>query len=233
MYRLNIAPLRPNQNCMHRVRRKLLGSRVLLVACCLLAFAFCLLPSAAAQSTGGLKGKVRTSSGNGIAGASVTVRQKGSDVRSATTSEKGEFLLDGLESGLYNLVFDAKGYSSGVLYNVEVKKKKISDLGDRLMLSSDQGTQVIVKGSVFFKEGTSVTGAKVELERVNSDGSTQKLASSLTNISGEFTFRRPEGNAKLRITAKFNGVTGSKVIDVSEAAIYRLAITLETSRSEK
>ena len=218
---------------MHRVRHKLLGFRILPPAFCLLAFAFCLLPSAVAQSTGGLKGKVRTSSGIGIAGASVTARQNGADVRSAAANEKGEFLLDRLESGLYNLVFDAKGYSSGVLYNVEVKKKKISDLGDRLMLSSDQGTQVIVKGSIFFKEGTSVTGAKVELERVNSDGSTQKLGNTFTSISGEFTFRRPVGDGKLRITAKYNGVTGSKDIDVSEAAIYRLAITLETSRSEK
>ena len=195
--------------------------------------AFCLLPSAFAQSTGGVKGKVRTSDGGGIAGATVTARQKGNDVKTATANAKGEFVLDGLDSGLYNLVFDASGYSSGVLYNIEIKKNRVQDLGERLMLSTDKGTQVIVNGSVFYKEGTSVTAAKVELETVNSDGSTKKLASGYTSSNGEFTFRMKPGNAKLRLTAKFNGVTGSKDIEVSEAAIYRLAITLDLSRTEK
>ncbi len=199
----------------------------------LLAAAFCLAPSAIAQSTGGLKGKVRTASGDGIGNATITARQKGVDLKTVKGDSKGNFVMEGLETGRYNVVFDAPGYSSGVLYNVEVKKNKVSDLGDRLMLSSDQGTQVIVKGSIFYKEGTSVTGAKVELEKVNADGSTQRLGSSMTNISGEFTFRRPEGAAKLRVTAKFKGISGSKEIEVDQAAIYRLAITLDISRTEK
>lgn len=189
--------------------------------------------SAFAQSTGGLKGKVRTAGGDGIANASVTARRKGVDLKTVKGDSKGNFVIEGLESGRYNLVFEAPGYSSGVLYNVEVRKNKVSDLGDRLMLSTDQGTQVIVKGSIFFKEGTSVTGAKVELEKVNADGTTQKLGSAMTNISGEFTFRRPEGAAKLRVTAKFKGISGSKEIEVDQAAIYRLAITLDISRTEK
>lgn len=205
----------------------------MILAAALLMSAFCLLPPAFAQSTGGVKGKVRTSNGGGIAGANVTARQKGNDIKTATANAKGEFVLDGLESGLYNLVFDANGYSSGVLYNIEIKKNRIQDLGERLMLSTDKGTQVIVNGSVFYKEGTSVTAAKVELETVNSDGSTKKLASGYTSSNGEFTFRMKPGNAKLRLTAKFNGVTGSKDIEVSEAAIYRLAITLDLSRTEK
>jgi hypothetical protein len=141
--------------------------------------------------------------------------------------------MEGLDSGNYNLVVDAKGYSSGLLYNVEVKKKKLRDLGDRLILSIDQGTQVIVKGSVFYREGTSVTGAKIEIEKVNADGSTQSLGSVFTNVSGEFTVRRPEGPAKLRVTAKFKGVSGTKEIEVENAAVYRLAITLDLPRTEK
>lgn len=195
--------------------------------------ALCLAPAAFAQSTGGLKGKVRTTGGDGIANATVAARQKGVDLKTVKGDSKGNFVIEGLATGLYNLVFDAPGFSSGVLYNVEVKKNKVSDLGDRLMLSADQGTQVIIKGSIFYKEGTSVTGAKVDLEQVNADGSTKKLGSSMTNISGEFTFRRPEGPAKLRITAKFKGISGSKEIEVDQAAIYRLAITLDISRTEK
>ena len=203
------------------------------LAAAFLLAAFCLLPAAYAQSSGSLKGKVRNTKGSGIAGATVTARQDGKDVKTATANNKGEFVLDGLSAGEYNLVFDAKGYASGVLYKVKVNSGSTGDLGDKLILSPDQGSLVIVKGSIFFKEGTSVIGAKVDLERVNSDGSVRKLASSTTNISGEFTFRQPEGAAKLRVTARYNGVTGSKEIEVSEPAIYRLAITLETSRSEK
>ena len=196
-------------------------------------FAFCLLSFAFAQDTGGVKGKVRNVRGSAIADATVTARKDGRDIRSATTNAKGDFVLDGLKSGLYNLVFEAKRYASGVLYNIEVKKGKISNLNDRLILSTDQGSLVIVKGSIFFKDGTSVIGAEVTLERVNSDGSARRLGTSMTNISGEFTFRQPEGSAKLRVTAKFEGTTGSKEIEVSEPAIYRLAITLDRLRNEK
>ena len=207
-------------------------NRALRIAVFLLISAVCLLPSALAQ-TGGLKGKVRTNGGQVIPNARVTVRRDGKDLTSSKADANGLFRIEGLESGNYNLVVDADGYTSGILYNVEVKKKKVRDLGERLILSIDQGTLVIVKGSVFFREGSSVTGAKVEIEKVDSDGSTKKLATALTNISGEFTFRQPEGRGKYRITAKFNGVSGSKMVEVDNAAIYRLAISLDLSRIDK
>jgi len=196
--------------------------------------AFCLIPAAYAQSTGGVRGKVRTVKGDGIANASVTARKSGKDVKSVTADNKGNFVLEGLESGVYNIVFDAPKYSAGVLYNVEVKKNKIHDLGDKnLILTPDQGLFVIVKGSVFYKEGVSLPGAKVEIEEMNADGTMRKLGSTLTNISGEFTYRKPEGAAKLRVKASFKGVTAAKEVEVNSAAIYRLAITLDISRAEK
>src|SRR6476661_8752129 len=188
--------------------------------------------SAAAQG-GGLKGKVRTNSGDGISNASVTARRNGKDVKTVRSDSKGNFVIEGLESGNYNISFDAGGYSSGVLYNVEVKSKKVRDLGERLMLSRDEGTQVIINGSVFYREGTSVTGAKVEIEKLNADGTYKTVGTAMTNISGEFTFRQPEANAKFRITAKFKGTAGTKEVEVSNAAIYRLAITLDLPRTEK
>jgi hypothetical protein len=182
--------------------------------------------AAAAQSTGGVKGKVRTVKGSGIAGASVTARKKGVDVKSTKANSSGEFVLEGLESGRYNLVFESPGYSSGVLYNVEVTKNKTSDLGDRLILTPDQGNQIFLKGSVFDKQGFSVPGAKIEIERVNSDGTTRSLGNTFTSASGEFTFR-PQSAAKLRVTATYKGISSSKEIDVEEPAIYRLAISLD------
>ena len=198
----------------------------------LLLSAFCLLPSALAQ--GGMKGKVRNNKGSAIAGATITARLNGEDIKSARSDSKGIFQMEGLKAGTYNVVVEADGYASGVKQGVQVTNGNIRDLGDRLILSVDQGSQVIIKGSVFFREGTSVTAAKVEIERVNDDGSTKKLVSAMTNVSGEFTFRPPPGTSKVRVTAKYKGVEGSKEIsEIVNAGIYRTAITLDISRQDK
>ena len=54
----------------------------------------------------------------------------------------------------------------------------------------------------------------------------------MTNIYGEFSFRQPEGAATYRLTAKYKNHTASKDIEVDNAAIYRLAISLDVSRQE-
>jgi len=194
--------------------------------------ASCLLPSVFAQ--GGIKGKVRSNKGSAIAGATITARLSGKDVKTVKSDAKGSFTMQGLDSGTYNVVFDADGYATGVKFGVEIKDGSVRDLGDRLILSVDQGTQVVIKGSVFFKEGTSLTAAKVEIERVNDDGTTKNLGSTYTSSSGEFTFRPPAGTGKVRVTAKYKGVSGSKEIsDIVNAGIYRTAITLDISRTDK
>ena len=182
---------------------------------------------------GGVKGKVRSRTGAGIANTTVTARQDGKDIKSAKSNSKGEFVLSGLRSGVYSLVFDADGFQSGLYQGLEIKDGDTRNLGDRLILMPDQGTQVIINGSVFYKEGTSLGGAKIEIERVNPDGTTKKVTTVYTNVSGEFTFRQPQAAAKFRITAKFKGAEGTKEVEVDTAAIYRLAITLDISRTEK
>lgn len=182
------------------------------------------------QSTGGLRGKVRSAKGPGIPGATITVKKKSVEIKSVKSDSKGEFAIEGIEAGMYNVTFEARGYNPGTLYNVEIKKNKIRDLEDRATLTTDQGTQVIIKGSVFDRDGRSLTAAKVEFLQVNSDGSTRKISSGMTTFQGEFTFRQPEGAAKFRLTATYKGVSGSKEIEVDAAAIYRLAISLDVSR---
>ncbi|MEO8574701.1 MAG: carboxypeptidase regulatory-like domain-containing protein [Pyrinomonadaceae bacterium] len=194
--------------------------------------AFCLLPSVFGQ--GGIKGKVRNNKGSAIGGATITARLSGKDIKTVKSDAKGYFAIQGLNSGTYNIVIDADGYTAGVKFGVEIKDGSVRDMGDRLILSVDQGTQVLIKGSVFFREGTSVTAAKVEIERINEDGTTKNLGSTYTSPSGEFTFRPPAGTAKVRVTAKYKGATGSKEItDIVNAGIYRTAITLDISRTEK
>lgn len=186
--------------------------------------------AALAQEGGGLKGKVRTVKGEGIASAVVTARQNGEDVKSATADGDGNFVLNNLKAGTYNLVFAKSGYSSGVMYNVEVRKKGTNNLGDRLILNVDQGTQVIIRGSVFAPDGRSVGGAEIKIEKVLSDNSVKKVGSSMSSYSGEFTFRFAEGAAKYRITATAKGVSASKEVEVDSAMIYRLAINLEAGK---
>ena len=193
--------------------------------------AFCLLPSVYGQ--GGIKGKVRNTKGGAIVGATVTAKLGTKEVKTVRSDSKGYFMMQGLDAGTYNVVFDADGYAAGVKFGVEIRDGNVRDLGDRLILSADQGDQVIIKGSVFFREGTSVPAAKVEIERINGDGSTKSLGSVYTNISGEFTFRPPPGTTKVRVTAKYKGVSGSKDIsEIVNAGIYRTAITLDVSRSD-
>jgi hypothetical protein len=205
--------------------------KLFLTASVVLLSALCFLPSVYAQ--GGVKGKVRATNGNSIANASITARLDGKDVKTVHSDSKGSFVLDGLRNGTYNIVFDAEGYAAGVKFGVEVKDGKVRDLGDRLILGNDQGSLVFVRGGVFFKEGFSVTGAKIELEEVRADGSTKNIASSYSNTSGEFSFRRPPAGAKYRVTAKYKGVTSSKDVTVDNPGIYRVAITLDMSRSDK
>jgi len=182
--------------------------------------------AAFAQDTGGIKGKVRTTRGDGISGVAITARQNGEDIKSVTSDGSGKFVLDNLKTGIYNVVFTKDGFSSGLKYDVEVRKKKVSDLGDRLVLTVDQGTQVIIKGSVFNQDGRSLSGVEVKVERLSADGSVRKVGNIFTSGSGEFTFRQPEGAAKFRLTASAKGASASKEIEVDSAAIYRLAITL-------
>lgn len=185
--------------------------------------------SVVGQDIGGVKGKVRTPQGNTLAEVKVTARQDEKDVKSTVTNKNGEFVLDGLKTGKYSFNFYKSGFSSGTVNNVEVGKNKIRDLGSRLVLDIDEGTLVMIKGSVFDQDGRSIFGAKVEIARVLSDGSIKRLGSKYSTQSGEFTFRFSEANAIYRVTASLKGKTATKDVTVDNAAIYRLALTLDLS----
>jgi hypothetical protein len=92
-------------------------------------------------------------------------------------------------------------------------------------LSIDEGSIAFIRGSVFTEGGRSVPGVRVELFRVASENSIEKLDSRITGETGEFVFRVPPDAAKYRVTLKADLAESiSKDVDVDTALVYRVAL---------
>jgi hypothetical protein len=185
------------------------------------------LAQKSASTTGGIKGKVRAESGGGVAGVLVIARQGEREVTRVDSNSKGEFVLTGLAPGVYGLTFRKPGLSVGTLESIEVRAGKPRELPDRLILKIDEGTLAFLRGSVFNTDGRSVPGARVELARLQSDGTAKKLDSRISNETGSFVFRLTPEAAKYRVTVKAEGAGPvSKDVEVDGAAVYRVALSL-------
>lgn len=199
---------------------------ILLVA----AFLLTSLPGQAQdRSTGGIKGKVRVETGS-PEGVSVVVRQGDREVSRHVTDKGGSFLIQRLPPGIYGLTFRKPGLSVGTVESLEVKAGKTRSLGDRLILTIDEGSIAFLRGSVFNEGGRSVRGVRVELAKIQEDGSAKKIDSRVSNEIGAFVFRLKPEAAKYRVTAKPNGLEPvSRDVEVEGAAVYRVALTFPPS----
>ena len=187
--------------------------------------AFSVAAVAQEKSNGTIKGKVRVEKGS-AAGVAVILRQKDHEVRRAETDRKGEFTLARVPAGTYGLTFRKAGLAVGSIENVEVKAGKTRSLGDHLFLEVDEGAIAFIRGSVFSEGGRSVPGVRVELARIVSDTSMDKLDSRITGETGEFVFRVPPEAAKYRVTLKADKAESvSKDVEVDSALVYRVALT--------
>ncbi|REJ77651.1 MAG: carboxypeptidase regulatory-like domain-containing protein [Acidobacteria bacterium] len=187
---------------------------------------------ALAQDSGSIKGKVRDTDGDGIAGVTVTARKDGKNLVSESTDKDGKFRLSGLKPGFYNVVFEKSGFAGGVMYDVEVRRKKTNNLGDRLVLRVDQGTLVILEASVFTQNGFVLPGARIKVEEVISEDERKEVAEGYSSRDGDALFRFPEKETTYRITATWRGRTAFKEIKVDVAAIYRTSITIDVSDND-
>jgi hypothetical protein len=178
------------------------------------------------RSTGGLKGKVRVETGT-PSGVAIVVRQGEREVARGLTDRKGEFVVSRLSPGLYGVTLRKPGLSIGTVENIEVKAGKIRSLGDRLVLSIDEGSIAFIRGSVFNQDGRSVPNVRIELAKIQDDGTTKKIDGRITNEIGAFVFRLVPDLAKYRVTAKpNNGEPVSKDVEVDGAAVYRVALSV-------
>ncbi|HEY3039137.1 MAG TPA: carboxypeptidase-like regulatory domain-containing protein [Pyrinomonadaceae bacterium] len=181
------------------------------------------------RSTGGIKGKVRVETGT-PAGVAVIVRQGEREVARGLTDKKGEFLISRLTPGRYGVTLRKAGLSVGSIEDIEVKSGKTRSLGDRLVLSIDEGSIAFIRGSIFNQDDRSVPNVRIELAKIEDDGTVRKIDGRITNEIGAFVFRLSPDPAKYRITAKPNGGDPvSKDIEIDGAAVYRLALSVKPS----
>jgi Carboxypeptidase regulatory-like domain len=215
---------------MNRSEFYLKLSAALLALCVLAAPALAQKKSKNRQqpTTGGISGRVRVDAGATASGVSVELRQGEGRVAETTTNAKGEFEFQGLAPGSYGLTLHKSGLQVGRMDNVSVRAGKTVSLKDHLFLPLDEGALALLRGSVFDAAGRSFAGARVELARVEADGSLRKLDSRVANVAGSFAFKLPPARARYRLTAKADGMEAStQDVDVEGAAIYRAALTLK------
>jgi hypothetical protein len=179
-------------------------------------------------TSGAISGRVRVEAGATPAGITVEVRQDDARVAETTTDAKGDFQVQGLAPGSYGLTLRKVGLQVGRTDGIEVRAGKTVSLKDRLYLPLDEGALALVRGSVFDAAGRSFAGARVELARVEPDGSLKKLDSRVANVAGSFGFKLPPARARYRLTARAEGMEATtQDVDVDGAAIYRAALTLK------
>ena len=178
------------------------------------------------KSLASIKGKVRVESGT-PAGVSVIVRRGQTEVTKTTTDKSGSFVVQNLTPGVYGLTFRKPGLSIGSIEDVTLKAGQTRSLGDRLILTIDEGSIAFLSGSVFTAEGRSVPNAKVELSRVFEDGTVKKIDGRVTTETGSFKFRLSPEVAKYRVSVKADGPEPiSKDVEIDGAAVYRVALSL-------
>jgi hypothetical protein len=179
------------------------------------------------KTTGAIKGKVRVEQGS-PGGVAVILLQDDREVTRAATDRKGDFTIAHITPGVYSLKFRKPGLSVGTIEPLEIQAGKTRALGDRLVLSVDDGSIAFLRGSVFAESGRSVPGVRVDLVKVIDEHSVQKIDARVTGETGEFVFRLPPEKAKYRLTVKADGAQPvSKDVEVDSAAVYRVALTLK------
>jgi hypothetical protein len=178
------------------------------------------------KGTGGIKGKVSVETGT-PGGVAVIVRQSEREVARALTEKNGAFAISRLAPGRYGVTFRKPGLSVGTIEDIEIKAGKTRSL-ENIRLGIDEGSIAFIRGSVFNQNDRSVPNVRIELAKIDEDGTAKKIDGRVTNEIGAFVFRLTPDVAKYRITAKPSGADPvSKDIEIDGAAVYRVALSIK------
>ncbi|HYE58628.1 MAG TPA: carboxypeptidase-like regulatory domain-containing protein, partial [Rhodothermales bacterium] len=145
------------------------------------------LASAAQAQTGTLRGRVESTRGTAIAGATVRAALRGTTTSvSATTSAEGVYEFAGLAAGRYNIAASATGYAAVERENINVEAGQTVTLSTLRLAptSPPEPTQLTFSGTVV-NDATRqpIAGAFVYL--VTPDG--RRLAADTTDSRGAFS----------------------------------------------
>ncbi len=142
--------------------------------------------------TGVIKGTVKNQINN-EALPSVTVIIQGTNI--GTLSDfNGNYVIDKLKPGFYNVEFKYIGYKSKVLYEVQVSNSKPSVFDVELEEESKNIAEVVVKGATFYKPQESPVSLRTigvsEIKR-NPGGNRDisKVIQSLPGVASTVSFR--------------------------------------------
>ncbi len=190
--------------------------------------------AAAAQKTGTLKGRVENEKGKPLADVAITVMSsRDRSTKETKTDQSGCYSLD-LEPGDYTVAFDAEGYRSGKLTDMQQVEEGKETTIKTIRLQKERGTSRI-RGAVFDADGRSLAGVKLKLIRIATDEEKKEgrrfksfTSDYVTNNRGEFAFRVPSERARYLVTASLSGYKAqTKTIDVNESESVPLAFSLE------
>jgi hypothetical protein len=100
----------------------------------------------AQNSNGALRGEIQDATAARVAGAQITLQSKGSSTtRQATANDHGEFRIEGLLPGSYQVTVSAKGFADATA-DVEIAVSVVRDISVTLKLQNTRET-VNVQGS--------------------------------------------------------------------------------------
>ena len=148
--------------------------------------------SFAFAQTGIIKGSIKNQINN-EALPSVTVIIQGTNIGTLSDFD-GNYILDKLKPGFYNVEFKYIGYKSKVLYEVQVSNSKPAIFDVELEEESKNIAEVVVKGATFYKPQESPVSLRTigvsEIKR-NPGGNRDisKVIQSLPGVASTVSFR--------------------------------------------
>lgn len=186
----------------------------------IIVFTFLLIAAATSASAqefrGTISGSITDPNGAAVAGATVTVKNKETNISSTvTTNESGTYTVPFLLPGIYNVSATSSGFKTSSRENIAVKvDDRLSvdfqlEIGTSAEVNIIADTELLDRGTVTI--GTSVSQRQIE-ELPLAEGAPYTLATQAPgiNYTGDPNFQGPTANGNLA-GFRSNGTSGNQV----------------------
>lgn len=124
--------------------------------------------AATAQSTlGTIVGRVADPSNATVAGANITLREENTNLTSSqTTSSQGDYVFPNLKPGIYQLTFEAKGFSPSTLEHLVLEVNQTVRQDVVLHVGAVSSAVQVTAGHTLVQTDTSSVGSVIESNQV-------------------------------------------------------------------